>query len=227
MNGGASRPDSAQGESMTPGMGLGTEPSQVSERCNCQRYGIFRWYPPMMFITTAAAAVFCWMYVTKPVFVTEPARQSLDIEPVIQDQAPVEESEPVLHTAALGMLDPDIGSLPGDHAPPGKEGEDDEIPGEELKPLIVKRQGPPLFHPVPPDEMPRRTGIAETSSATTEGDAANDGPVRNQVVTQGIASPGRGREIREDSASGNFHVHASFMAEFSAVEQTRKKQSQP
>ena len=219
--------DSVKGESMTPGRRPGAGPSKVSERCNCQRCGLLRWYPPMMFITTAAAAVFCWLYVTKPVFVTGSMEQSSDIEEISQDQAPVDDQKPVFHTAATGMLDPGVGALPGDHAPPDEMLGEDNIPAEELKPLIIRRQGPSLFHPVPLEEMPGRTGADEASPAIVKGDVVHDRSGRNQIVIEEVASPGGGAEVREDSASGDFHVHASFMAEFSALERVRKKQSQP
>ena len=219
--------DSVKGESMTPGRRIEAGPSKVSERCNCQRCGLLRWYPLMMFITTAAAAVFCWLYVTKPVFVTGAMEQSPDVEEISQDQAPLDDQKPVFHTAATGMLDPGVGVLPGDHAPPDEMLGEDNIPAEELKPLIIKRQGPSLFHPVPLEEMPGRTGAAEASPVIEKGNVVRDRSGRNQIVIEEVESPGGGGKVREDSASGDFQVHASFMAEFSALERERKKKSQP
>lgn len=226
MNQVSVRSDSLKGESMTPGKRVGPESSKVSERCNCQRCGLLRYYPPMMLITTAAAAVFCWLYVTKPVFVTGVMEQPPVVEEISQDQAPRDEHEPVFHPEVTGALDPGIGTLPGDEVPPdGKFGED-HIPAEELKPLIVKRQGPSLFRPIPREEMPPKMGVAEARPAILKGDA-HDRTDRNQSAIEEVVSSGGGGEVREDRASGDLHVHASFMAEFSAVERVTKKQSQP
>ncbi|HJM64072.1 MAG: hypothetical protein QF405_04700 [Roseibacillus sp.] len=175
-------------------------------------------------MTTALAAVFCWMYITKPVFLSAPSDQSLNTQPAIQEKRPIREDEPTPHTAGGGNLDPAIARLPGDPVLPDDSSARDGIPGEELKPLIVKRQGPSLFRAIPPDEIPERKEIvleAPGSGVVAEAGSEQD---EDQVPEEEVVSLVAGEEGDQDSGSEEFRVHASFMAEFSSVQQEGDRQ---
>ena len=114
-----SRLNSVESERIPANVKSGMESLERPDQCACQRCGLYRWYPPLMLMTTALAAVFCWMYITKPVFLSAPAHQPLNTPPAIQEKRPVREDEPTRHTAGGGNLDPAIARLPGDPAPTG------------------------------------------------------------------------------------------------------------
>ena len=212
-------------ESSSSEIKSGTEESNRAGSCSCQSCGLYRWYPPMMLLTTALAAVFCWMYITKPVFLTTPEDQLMDVRPAIQEKRPAQEDTPAPHTAGGGNLDPALGRLPGDPATGDEGSPAAEIPGEELKPLIVKRRGPSLFRPIPSDEMPARKGIAAEILELGVDEEGGSGQDENRVSEEDdVRSVARGQG-GQDSSSEQFRVHASFMAEFSSVEQ--KGGSQP
>ena len=216
MNKNISRLNAAESapSEMEPGM----EDSSQMGRCICQHCGLYRWYPPMMLMTTALAAVFCWMYITKPVFLAPPEDQFMDARPAIQERRPVHEDEPAPHTAGGGNLDPATGRLPGDPEMADEVSPAAEIPGEGLKPLIVNRRGPSLFRSIPPDEMPERKGIAgEVPPGVAEG--GGSGQDENPVSEGDNMSPVVGGKGGQNSSSEEFRVHASFMAEFPSVEQ--------
>lgn len=63
--------------------------------CACPSCGTYRWYPPLLVLSTILTGVFCWLYVTKPVFMAQ-GEESIEEEAV----AAVEEKEqPVLRSA--------------------------------------------------------------------------------------------------------------------------------
>ena len=212
-----SRGDSA--ESSASGMKPGTEESKRAGSCSCQSCRLYRCYPPMMLITTALAAVFCWMYITKPVFLTTPEDHLMDARPAVQEKRPVEEDKPTSHTAGVGNLDPALGRLPGDPAMVDDLSPEDEIPGEKLKPLIVNRRGPSLFRPIPSHEMSGGKEIAREPLEAAVAEEGSSGPGENQVSEEYDVSPVGARQEGQDSGSEEFRVNASIMAEFSAVEQ--------
>ena len=214
-----SRLNPVESERIPANVKAGTESLERPDLCACQRCGLYRWYPPMMLMTTALAAVFCWMYITKPVFLSTPAHQPLNTRPAIQEKRPVREDEPTRHTAGGGNLDPAIARLPGDPAPTGDSSAGEEIPGEELKPLIVKRQGPSLFRAIPPGEMPGRREIAVEAPEVGDAAEAGSGQDENQVPEEDVVSLVAGGEGGQNSSSEEFRVHASFMAEFLSVQQ--------
>tara|TARA_B100001964_G_C14261286_1_gene615632 strand:- start:8231 stop:8920 length:690 start_codon:yes stop_codon:yes gene_type:complete len=219
-----SRLSSIERERTSGEVRAGTESPESPDQCTCQRCGLYRWYPPLMLMTTALAAVFCWMYITKPVFLSAPSDQSLNTQPAIQEKRPIREDEPTPHTAGGGNLDPAIARLPGDPVLPDDSSARDGIPGEELKPLIVKRQGPSLFRAIPPDEIPERKEIvleAPGSGVVAEAGSEQD---EDQVPEEEVVSLVAGEEGDQDSGSEEFRVHASFMAEFSSVQQEGDRQ---
>lgn len=59
------------------------------EACACPKCGLYRWYPPLLLLSTIMAGVFCWMYVTKPVFLA-PAQHAAPgaVQPAIKDNEP-------------------------------------------------------------------------------------------------------------------------------------------
>ena len=217
--------NSVESERIPAEMKGGTEPLERPDQCPCQRCGLYRWYPPMMLMTTALAAVFCWMYITKPVFLSTPADLPLNTRPAIQEMRPVREDEPTPHTARAGNLDPAIARLPGDPAPTGDASAGDEIPGEELKPQIVKRQGPALFRPIPSGEIPERREIVVPGSGLRAAAEAGSGQDEDQIPAEDVVSLVAGGEGGPNSSSEEFRVHASFMAEFSSPQQ--KGDNQP
>ena len=176
---------------------------------------MYRWYPPMMLMTTALAAVFCWMYISKPVFITAPAEQPMEIRPAIEDEQPVPRGQPAAHTAGGGILDPAIGRLPGDPVGDHEGPPEADIPMEELKPLIVKRRGPSLFRPIPANGISERTGIVVEDPGP--GTPEQDGGDWDPVPEDSGPGPGGGGKDGYDSGSQELRVHASFMAEFSPI----------
>ena len=206
--------------------------SALPARCTCQRCGLYRWYPLMMLGSTALAAVFCWMYITKPVFLSAPSGQTHDAHPAIQEKRPIEHGEPAPHTAHGGNLDPALGHLPGDPAPETSSPPVEELLGEELKPLVVKRECPSLFEPIPKSELSGRS--RSPSSGAAEGAApivikresapeplvirreeentarGEEQPGEDHV---GLVAPGEGGR---NSDSEEFQVRASLLAEFSS-----------
>ena len=214
-----SRLNPIESERIPANVKAGTESLERPDPCACQRCGLYRWYPPLMLMTTALAAVFCWMYITKPVFLSAPAHQPLNTPPAIQEKRPVREDEPTRHTAGGGNLDPAIARLPGDPAPTGDSSAGEEIPGEELKPLIVKRQGPSLFRAIPPGEMPGRRKIAVEAPALGDAAEAGSGQDEDQIPGEDVVILVADGDGGQNSSSEEFRVHASFMAEFSSPQQ--------
>lgn len=41
--------------------------------CACPRCGTYKWYPPLLVLSTVLTGVFCWLYISKPVFMTQSA----------------------------------------------------------------------------------------------------------------------------------------------------------
>ena len=119
---------------------------------------LYRWYPPLLVVSTVMTAVFCMLYVTKPVFIEAP-NSSLPEQftvPVYAEQIADagDVSAPDGGRAVIPVhLDPGLSSIPGEPAPePGSEA--GVPPIAELEPLTVPKARKPLFQPMDPDDMP-------------------------------------------------------------------------
>lgn len=213
-------------------------PKESSEkgRCACGKCGLYRWYPPMILISTVMAAIFCWMYIKKPVFLSTPSdKKSFETQPAIQERRPVDmETELSPPTAeSVGRIDPAIAVLPGDPVSESLSSLSSAgAHGTELKPLVIKREGPALFRPLDADLAP------STEQAVAE--QSEDPPVEPTSQIEDIAeqnqeergNPGDEPEVVNLVSSGegagpvdsdDYQVHASFMAEFSGVESRIQK----
>ena len=232
-----SQPDSAVGEQgKAPG-----EASTPPARCTCQRCGLYRWYPPMMLGSTVLAAIFCWMYITKPVFLTAPSGQTLDPQPAIQEKSPVDEAVPAPHTAGRGNLDPALGRLPGDAAADSSTSPVEELLGAKLEPLVVEREVPSLFEPVPVNRPPGPVPFPSPATSKVAGPVVikRDSAPEPLVIRMEEVEPARVQELpgedrvklvdagerRQNSDSEEFQVRASFMAEFSSARKNSRAPS--
>lgn len=193
-------------------------------QCTCPRCGMYRWYPALMLLSTILAGVFCWMYVTKPVFLSAPDdRRHMEAQPAIQEVVPERiQGDLSPPTAGLrGNLDPAVARLPGDSAPIGEvDSRTSELPGETLQPLVVRRKGPALFRPF---VVGRTGGEGPSSKELAEGDLAAVHPGVT-IEEAGVQEPMKGEETvrrlelpKERSDQEDYQVRASFMAEFSSA----------
>ena len=175
--------------------------SRAQHAHRCSQCKSVRWYPPLLTLSTIMSGVFCWLYVTKPMQVTqtiiEPSGPGSEAiagslgNPLADPGAPVSES------AAMASFDPEQGGLPGESMA-SAVGES-IIPGQESGPVVVTRFRPDLFRPMKSNEV--EAVIAKMQDGAPEsGDAIEGGPVASgpaEIVPEGEASPGPG--IEEDS----------------------------
>ncbi len=191
-------------------------------QCTCPRCGMYRCYPALMLLSTILAGVFCWMYVTKPVFLSSPDnRQHMEAQPAIQEVVPERiQGDLSAPTAGLrGNLDPAGASLPGDSALTGEvDSETSEGAGETLRPLVVRRKGPALFRPFVAGET---GGERPSPKEPVERDpaAVHPGVAIEEAVVQ-EPMKGEGRVPRSELSEGrsdqeDYQVRASVMADFS------------
>ena len=133
---------------------------------------LYRWYPPLLVVSTVMAGVFCLLYVTKPVFLEAPNFRRPEQFNVPVNAGQIAKSDEGVDRDLGGTiipvhLDPGFSSLPGD------SGVDEGLiqgvpPIAELEPLNVPRASKPLFEPLRPDEMSSSGApepIARTASA--------------------------------------------------------------
>jgi hypothetical protein len=119
---------------------------------------LYRWYPPLLVVSTIMTGAFCMLYVTKPVFIEAPNssfHEQLNV-PIYAEQ--IADAEGVVAPddgrAIIPVhLDPGLSSIPGEPVPV-LEPEAGVPPIAELEPLAVPRARKPLFQPMDPDEMP-------------------------------------------------------------------------
>ncbi len=170
------------------------------------------------------AAFFCWMYIKKPVFLSTPSDQkSIEALPAIQEGRPMELKDELSTPTAesVGRIDPAIANLPGDSVTESLLGSpmNDGL-GSGLKPLLVRREGSPLFRPLGRDTLPQLTEDSPVGRerVSTRGPGqiqnAND-EAGEEVEVENLVPLGEGgRPVDSD----DYQVHASFMAEFAAAE---------
>ncbi len=192
------------------GNGFGTEAAGGEFESSCPSCGLYKWYPPLLLLSVIMAGVFCWMYITKPVFLSQPGNApAVGARPALQERGPGDSSDAVPPTADYsggesgGVLDPAVTSLPGDSASVVESDsgpEADAIPGVGLKPLRIRR-GPALFRPFP---VADQSTPAEGAGAGSSGSGLEEG---NGSLTFAAA--------RSDDET--YRVPASFMAEFTTI----------
>lgn len=173
-----------------------------------------------MLFSTVLAAVFCWMYVTKPVFLSAPNdHQSIETQPAVQEANPEERVHGTLSpptAGASGNLDPAVASLPGDSVlvAPQSLASESTVPGDELKPLVVRRDGPILFKPFVLNGDQSTSSESEKVEQVDPKPTANADAPADEIATATPAEPDHEQpEARSDET--DYQVRASFMAEFS------------
>lgn len=183
--------------------------------CECSNCGLYRWYPPLLVLSTIMAGVFCWMYISKPVFVAQPQEQEMiQALPADQEARPgvTRESHELPPTAAVtSSLDPGAGSLPGE--PESLLGGDtllgeadllnSPIGGGSLQPIVVRREGQrrPLFRAGPPSAFEQE-----------EAEAGEVPPVAEAGGSAEVGPEGPGEVLRSNEET--FQVAPSMAAEF-------------
>ena len=190
--------------------------------CSCQRCSLYRWYPPMMLASTTLTAVFFWMYVTKPVLSPALDLNPLTLEPSFEETGSGSEEGTDSYAATPAILDPGVGLLPGDLEKETGALAEEEISGETLRPLIIKRNGPSLFRRFtpasvseqPPQKIP--SGFREDEVGPEESEARADLNQNDEVdLKRHMQSPG-------NQDSGDLRVHASIMGEFLTSQDSRE-----
>ncbi|MDG2486895.1 MAG: hypothetical protein P8M65_04235 [Roseibacillus sp.] len=188
--------------------------SEAVNSCGCERCSVTRWYPPMMLASTALTAVLFWMYITKPVFSPLPGVAPLGPEPAPQSLEQPREAEAESYITSRNNLDPAALKLPGEtHSQP--EISDQEIvSGDELRPLIIKRNGSSLFRRFLPRASPDRAS-EDAVPGEIESEAGSNGREERADVSrwEGVSSESDLGKAG-DPDSGDLHVHASVMGEF-------------
>ena len=106
----------------TDGGSGGPQGGQAAEdsRCTCRRCRLYRWYPPMLVASTVMTALFCFMYLTKPVFLQAPnqtlggsERVEIQDHNIVRNEGPGEVvPESVEIPKMRPQLDPDLSVFP-------------------------------------------------------------------------------------------------------------------
>lgn len=169
----------------------GESGARPRERCpaNCKLY---RWYPPLLVLSTVMAGVFCLLYVTKPVFLEAPNQNQPDPHNVSvfaeqiahTDPASTGDSEKALMPV---HLDPDISG--GRQEPADREGDSAGLPSvAELKPMQVQKPTKSLFQPMDPEDMPdaipSKVIAVESASSETIPEASPRGSEADQAIAK-------------------------------------------
>ena len=135
--------------------GISQPRAQNSYKCtNCRA---IKWYPPLLTLSTLMSGVFCWLYLTKPVQVTQTV-----IEPtgVSDSGALVQESQTspgdlVIAKSSVpppASFDPEQSGLPGESSGPSAEVAS-VVPGQDVQPIIVPRAKAIRFEPMTAEEI--------------------------------------------------------------------------
>ncbi len=186
-------------------------PIEFSAPSKCQHCRVSRWYPPMLLASTVLTTVFFWMYITKPVFspVSPPAPNS-----TIQGQDQIQADETKLHLVSQSNLDPGTSTLPGDLQSQPMGTDQEEISGDRLRPLIIKRNGPSLFRPFTQEASSGPSAGEADSRIRKSGPVSDKRPEKAEVSGGESGSSDSESSSAERSDSGDLHVHASIMGEF-------------
>lgn len=149
-----------------------------------------RWYPPLLTLSTLMSGVFCWLYVTKPVHVTqtvvEPASMDSSMNLVRQEPMVAQELafEDKLATSRLASLDPERGGLPGEGTTASRAGAE-YVPGQEVQPVVITRERSDVFKPMSKEEI--QAAIVERDGSSLEATAAQAVPVEESPVPEAAA----------------------------------------
>lgn len=222
--------DSAEHNRPKPAVDKAEAGSKATGACSCSRCGLYRWYPPLMLASTLMAGVFCWMYITKPVFLSEPRDAYQDeAQPAYHEGNPTHADEDTLDSPPTAKktrtLDPAGSGLPGDSTPEPeivREAPPAGLPllSSDMKPVRVQRDGPPLFQPfvirVPASSSETETGDDEVRTEQPLVTLSNEPDEPNEEVG-GEADEQPVSVESEAGAEEDYQVQASFMAEFAAA----------
>ncbi|NNC88146.1 MAG: hypothetical protein HKN82_06760 [Akkermansiaceae bacterium] len=116
----------------------------------CTTCNLYKWYPPLLLLSTIMAGVFCCLYLTKPVFLA-PSGDGYPgaVSPAVETMpSPLEEDDLEPKTAQIpARMNPEMGALPGESRaePPAVAG---------LQPLITTPRPQGLFRPLAPAAAP-------------------------------------------------------------------------
>lgn len=131
--------------------------------CGCSNCAMYRWYPPLLVVSTVLAGLFCTLYLTKPIRVVSPRDtddpvESIPVsEPEQQDQEAERRYDQMVENSD-SLLNPMLGGLPGESLsrvspPQGNQAlANSAIPPTGLEPLNVKGPRQQLFVPSAPEE---------------------------------------------------------------------------
>jgi hypothetical protein len=138
--------------------------------CGCNDCSLYRWYPPLLIVSTLLAGLFCLLYLTKPVKVVAPVEEGGGMAPVVvpgQPEQPAARPHEIAESKVdESRLDPLLGALPGD--PVEENGlalatQGNSPPSNDqgtLRPVRVgPRQG--LFVPTTPKKQNAVANVAE------------------------------------------------------------------
>ena len=183
--------------------------SPLAEACSCPSCNLYRWYPPLLVLSTIMAGIFCWMYVSKPVFVSPSGGgESSAVQPAVDHGGGGGESaewEP--STASLqDRLDPGLGGLPGEEVvpagaevgrPAGASPQGGVTKQVVLKPVVVGNKRGSLFTKMPVSEG----GVSEAGQGSGGGAAVHVRITRPSLERE--TSPAGGGEVQgERGADG-------------------------
>lgn len=189
-------------------------PSGAVNSDRCQRCTVSRWYPPMMLASTALTVVFFWMYINKPVFSPVPSITPLRPEPAIQSKEPARAPEIESYITSRNTLDPAALRLPTETKSQSEISDRERVSGDELRPLIIKRNGPSLFRRFPAGAAPEQVTEEEAPSNRESETGSNERGERTDVGRLEGVNSDSDLGTTGDPDSRDLHVHASVMGEF-------------
>ena len=169
---------------------------------DCSSCDLYKWYPPLLLLSTIMAGVFCCLYLTKPVFVV-PAGGGAPVSgsPAVElYHSGEEESDLEPKTAQVpAPLNPEQGSLPGEDPAAAP------LPGG-LQPLRGAGEGGATFRPLAGDATAKGTlppqqviiGGVQSEPIRVDRDVSSQQPLR---IVQRIPDTTSGTEEMEEVAT--------------------------
>ena len=168
-----------------------------------------RWYPPLLTLSTLMSGIFCWLYVTKPVHVTQTVISSgvgSDVAglPVLSSLEDEGQASAAGKGSAFSGLDPERAGLPGDPIPVA-ESKATVLPGQEFAPLVVPRPTEPVFQPMSPEELSEALQASAGEGAMEIAPAGTLGPPPSEIPStpegEAVAVPLEEPEMLEEADS--------------------------
>ena len=136
------------------GEGLEEVP-RVENSHRCRQCKSVRWYPPLLTLSTVMSGIFCWLYVTKPVHVTQTIIEPSGPGLAFAEKSSVEPANEPLATVSTPStsfeLDPEMGVLPGEAW--SSVDSDSIMPGQAVRPIVVTKAKLDLFKPMKAEEV--------------------------------------------------------------------------